>query len=48
MNEEDLKELLELQRQIMGEGIQMESSWGLSMLLKISAEAEKYRKEKYE
>ena len=48
MNEEDLKELLELLATDYGRGYLDGVVGGLSMLLKISKEAEKYRKEKYE
>lgn len=48
MNEEDLKELLELVATDYGRGYLNGVLGALSMLLKISKEAEKYRKEEYE
>ena len=48
MNEEDLKELLELLATDYGRGDLDGVVGGLSMLLKISKEAEKYRKEEDE
>ena len=48
MNEEDLKELLELLATDYGRGYLDGVVGGLSMLLKISKEAEKYRKEENE
>ena len=48
MKEEDLKELLELVATDYGRGSLDGVLGELSMLLKISKEAEKYRKEEYE
>lgn len=48
MNEEDLKELLELVATDYGRGYLDGVIGGLSMLLKISKEVEKYRKEEDE
>lgn len=48
MNEEDLKELLELLATDYGRGYLNGVIGGLSMLLKVSKEAEKYRKEEDE
>jgi hypothetical protein len=48
MNEENLKELLELLATDYGRGYLDGVVGGLSMLLKISKEAEKYRKEENE
>lgn len=48
MKEEDLKELLELVATDYGRGYLDGVLGALSMFLKISKEAEKYRKEEYE
>ncbi len=48
MNEEDMKELLDFLATDYGRGYLDGVVGGLSMLLKISKAAEKYRKEEYE